>query len=163
MNIIYGRKQKMSESASKKISVCNLVCAILMGIMLILQFVPFWESTDGSVSINSMVWLSYAHGDLERSLAAAVGEGFSLNKLVVAPIFQTVTALIGIFVCLKWNDSSLSSLLPAACGALGLWRYLAVPAMQLGNMWVLHLLVSAIMLVVAVVSVAAGFGSLSKE
>ena len=153
----------MSESASKKISVCNLICAILMGVMLILQFVPFWESTDGSVSINSMVWLSYAHGDLERSLAAAVGEGFSLNKLVVAPIFQTVTALVGIIVCLKWNDSSLSSLLPAACGVLGICGYLMIPAMQLGNMWILHLLVSAAMLVTAVVSIAVGVGTLSKK
>lgn len=153
----------MSESTSKRISVCNLICAILMGVMLILQFVPFWESTDGSVSINSMVWLSYAHGDLERSLAAAVGESFSLNKLVVAPIFQTVTALVGIFVCLRWNDNAFSSLLPAACGILGLWGYLAVPGMQMGNMWILHLIVSAAMLVVAVVSAASGIGSLSKE
>ena len=153
----------MSESASKKISVCNLICAILMGVMLILQFVPFWESTDGSVSINSFVWLSYAHGDLERSLAAAVGEGFSLNKLVVAPIFQTVTALVGIIVCLKWNDSSLSSLLPAACGVLGICGYLMIPAMQLGNMRILHLLVSAVMLVAAVVSIAVGVGTLSKK
>jgi len=153
----------MSESASKKISVCNLICAILMGVMLILQFVPFWESTDGSVSINSFVWLSYAHGDLERSLAAAVGESFSLNKLVVAPIFQTVTALVGIIVCLKWNDSSLSSLLPAACGVLGICGYLMIPAMQLGNMWILHLLVSAAMLVTAVVSIAVGVGTLSQK
>ena len=153
----------MSESASKRISVCNLICAILMGVMLVLQFVPFWSNGDGGVSINSYIWLNYAHDDLTNSLAAAVGESFSVNQLIVAPIFQTITALIGIFVCLRWNDTALSAFLPVACGILGLWGYLSVPAMQMGNMWILHLLVSAAMLVIAVVSIAASVGNFLKE
>ena len=146
----------MSDSSSKRISVCNLICAILMGVMLILQFVPFWNGEDGSVSINSFVWLSYAHGDLERSLAAAVGDSFSLNRLVVAPIFQTVTALAGIFVCIRYNDSSLSAFVPMACGVLGVWGYLTVPAMQMGTAWQLHLIVSIGMLAAAVIGVCSG-------
>ena len=34
----------------------NLVCAVLMAVLLALQFVPFWTVEDSQVSISSYVW-----------------------------------------------------------------------------------------------------------
>lgn len=133
----------------KKISVrtCNYICVGLMALMLVLQFLPFWSAGDQSVSINGFVWFPSHYSELEKIFSGA-NSAYDINNLVGMPILQMVAAILGIILCLTKADLGLTALLPAVCGLAGILCYVK-PEMQLGAGWMLHLLVSVVMLAMA--------------
>ena len=133
----------------------NLVCAVLMAVLLALQFVPFWTVEDSQVSISSYVWFPGEHKDLEGQLTAQV-EGYTLSGMVPMPILLLVLSAAGVVLCIVKRDNALSALVPAACGVIGTIGYLTQPAFRLGSGWELHCLASAAMACVAAVTLTAG-------
>lgn len=147
-------------SSSRVTSICNIACAVLMLILLVLQFMPFWtvETEEGanSVSIQSFIWFPGDHGDLEDSLGATLGnEEFSVNDVLGMPILVLVAGAAGVVLCLIKSGSGFASILPAICGVAGVWGFLAKPAFRLGSTWQIQLALSAVILVLAIVSIAA--------
>ena len=139
----------MLENWKGKTKEFSLVCAALMAILLVLQFMPFWHFADGeeqaAVSISSYIWFPADNGGVDDYLSAAI-EDFSINQMLVTPILLLVLCAVGVVFCLMRAGSLPVLLLPLAAGLTGVIGYLTTPALQLGGNWLLHLLISALLL-----------------
>jgi len=143
----------MSKFTQNRTVPLSLICAALMFVLLICQFTPFWTvaETGETVSVSGYVWMPTEHGDLDKQLSAQLGDGYSLNGVVGAPILMLVLSAAGTILCIVKANSPFTALLPAACGLSGLIGILCTPALRLGSGWVLQLILCAAMLTVAAV------------
>ena len=149
----------MKKELSRYTQVFNWIGAALMVILVVLQFLPFWNYGEGIKSINSYVWFTSKCGDLEDYLIETTGfagEGYFVNSMVLMPILVLIIAVVGVVVCVLKSDEFAAAVAPIACGLVGAWGYLTKPAYQLGTNWVLHLAVCAVMLIIGVVSLIIG-------
>ncbi len=99
----------------------NLLCAVLMAVLLALQFVPFWTVEDTQVSIGGYVWFPSDHKDLESQFSAQF-EDYTINDTIVMPILILVLAAVGIVLSIVKVNSPLCALLPAACCGRTIWQ-----------------------------------------
>lgn len=134
-------------------SMFNLICALLMAALLVCQFLPFWTVEEETVSISAYVWFPSNHNNVTKMLEAEF-EGYSINNLIAGPVLVLVLGAAGLVLCVLKREYALTALMPAACGAAGLWGYLSKPYFRLGEHWMLHVALCAAMLIVAVVSLA---------
>lgn len=149
----------MSKYISNRTSICNIVCAVLMVILLVLQFMPFWtygEEEAMTSSIQGYIWFPTEKGDLENYLQAQTSPEFTINDILVMPIVVLVAGAVGVVLCLIKPDNMLVSLLPAACGLVGIWGYLSKAAFRLGANWQLHLVLCIAILAAAAISLLSG-------
>ena len=145
--------------------ILNYIGAALSLVMLVMLFVPFWEYGDKTASINGFVWLQATDGEL-TSWFARNAIGFSpmtdTNMLVITPVFMFVLSILGTIFCIKSSKSELISLLPFFCGLVGIVGYLTQPVLQLGQLWVVHLAISAALALVGLVATVLGIIVIAK-
>ena len=124
-----------------KTVVWNVLGAVLMAILLVMQFTPFWQYGEAgeSCSISSYVWFPNDNGDVESWLEGQI-EDFSINDVILVPILVLLLGFLGVVICLLKRDARMAALLPTACGAVGTIGYLGNAALKLGNNWGFHLL-----------------------
>ena len=80
------------------------VSVALMGLLLLLHFMPFWSYEGISTSIQTYIWFPSDHAQLETYLASQVGGEFSINSILLMPILVLVMTIAGIILCLwKWD------------------------------------------------------------
>lgn len=135
---------------------CNRVAALLMALLLILQFVPYWHYGEGealSASVNGYVWFPYHHQELTAQLAAQ-GTGHYINDVAYPMVGVFVLCVLGTLFCLWKSGSALSAVLPVMAGALGLFGYLSAPAFQAGGWYWQHVLLFVLMIVMGVCAIA---------
>lgn len=137
--------------------ICNYICVVLMLVILIFQFMPFWHYTDDEetfdTSIQSYVWFPGEYRELDDYLEeATANEDYEVGQIIGMPILVLVSGAVGIVLCIIKAKSALVSLLPAICGISGIWGFLAVPAFQLGSNWVVSLVLCIAVLLVSLVS-----------
>lgn len=134
-----GRIQTMLKG--NKTGVWNVLGAVLMVILLVMQFTPFWQygETGESCSISSYVWFPNNNGDVESWLESQI-EDFEINDLILTPILVLLLGGLGAAFCLLKRNSRMAALLPMACGIVGTVGYLGNAALRLGNGWAFHLL-----------------------
>jgi len=131
----------------------NIITIILMGVLLVLHFMPFWSYDGTSTSIQSYIWFPTAHAPLKSYIAGQVGGDFALTmEVVLMPVLVLILTVLGIILCIAKSDIAFVSLVPLACGLVGVWGYLCQPAFQLGTNWVLHLLVCVAMIAASALS-----------
>lgn len=157
----------LNENAGRFVRACNVVCAALMLALLVLQFLPFWsyETEEGarSASIQSYIWFPGDMTDLEASLAEATGdEAFSVNAILGMPIVVLLAGAAGVVLCLIKSGSPLASLLPLACGAAGVYGFLAKPAFRLGESWGVQLALSAAVLLLALAALVRAIAAMRR-
>lgn len=134
-------KEKMN------VKLCNRVSALLMALLVLCQFMPYWHygaADEQSVSVNEYVWFPYNHNELTEELVAHYDEHF-INQVAWPTAGLTVLCALGAFVCFWKSENAGMSILPLLTGLFGLWFYLTTPAMKLGSIWWLHVLVLALM------------------
>lgn len=132
---------------AKSLKLINRLSALLMVVMLILQFTPFWHFGEGgaqTVSISSYVWFPDNHTDLNAYLKT-VEEGHWVNSIVVVAVPMLLLCAIGAVLCLRASDSRLTLLFPVAAGLVGLIGYLGTASLRAGA-WGLPVVVCAAML-----------------
>lgn len=137
-----------------KTSMANVICAVLMILLLIMQFTPFWQYGEAgeSCSISAYVWFPSDHKDLETWLGTQA-EDHDLNSFVGMPILTLVLSAAGAALCLIKPEKGAMALLPTVCGAAGMIGYLTTPALKLGAGWAWHLLICIALLVLGVYGV----------
>ena len=137
----------MSEKKSVRSGALLIICVILMIASFVLQCVPFWNFGEVEASINGLIWRPRVHEELQTIFSQETGGTFDLNALVLYPVLQTVSALVGAVICLFLLNRPISALLPICCGVFGMLAYLTNPVLQMGNLWGLHLAVSILLLI----------------
>ena len=131
----------------------NGLCALLMIVLLVLQFVPYWyyAPENGSCSISGYVWFPTDHKELE-SWISAQAEGYDLNGFVGAALLVFFSAAVGTVFSLFQRKNGWPAVLTTVCGAVSLCVYLFNAAFRLGSFRLLHVLVCAAVLALGVYS-----------
>lgn len=136
----------------KKLSVgqiCCFVCAVLLLALVVCQFMPFWIAEEESASIQAYVWFPQENKDVGNMLTKAVD--VNLNDLVLMPIIVLVSGVVGAIFCAAMQKKVWAAICPLACGIAGIYGYLTQPAFQLGSMWIVHLLLSIVILLLGII------------
>lgn len=133
----------------EKSKICNITCILLMGILLILHFMPFWSYDGMSTSIQSYVWFPTDHAELESYIAGQLGEEYSINSIILMPVIIIITTVAGMVLCILKSDNIFVGSVPFVCGLVGVWGYLSKAAFRLGTNWCLHLVVCIALVIAA--------------
>lgn len=132
---------------NKKMTRVNIgcfVCAFLLLIMLILQFVPFWHYEGGAASISTYLWFSTKNVAVTSMLKAALGKTFEVGQIVIGCIAVLASTLAGLVTCIFGQKSIGAPMTAILAGVVGIAAYLLVPALQQGAFWYVHLAVSVL-------------------
>lgn len=139
----------------------SVLCAAVLLVMVVLQFVPYWnftaEAGETACSIGGYVWFPSQHEDLTKYLQGQLGEDFTVDRVYAMPAIQLVTSTLGIAFALLKPALPVGGICAGACGIAGLWGYLTNPALRLGGGWALHLVVSALVIIAGALSIMAYF------
>lgn len=143
----------MKSKKFPSVKLCSAICALLMAILLILQFVPYWELDGQQVSIGGYIWFPSEHADLTAHFQEMVSPDFKVDSLVLSSILQMAIPVAGIIFFMHNRESIFAQICTAACGLVGLWSYLSKPAFQLGTNWYFNLILAAVLLAAAIISI----------
>lgn len=143
----------MEKIKNNKGALINVICAVLMVVLLVLQFTPFWHYGEAgeACSISDYVWFPTDHKDVESWIAGQV-EGHTLNGFVAMPILVLVLSAVGAVLCMVKLDNGWMALLPTACGAVGSVAYLMDAALKLGAGWMWHLVICIALLALGILN-----------
>lgn len=140
----------------------NWICSVLLIILIVLQFMPFWHYGDPekATSINGYVWMPTDHTDLEKWLSTeAEGASVSAGHLVLMPMLVFVLGVVAVILSIMYSNHVYSLLAPATAGCIGAIGYLKDAAFRLGSNWGVH---SVLCIVIALLAIY-GFISGLKE
>lgn len=128
----------------------NLLCVLAMLVMLVCQFMPYWNYGEGmSLSIQAYIWFPDYHKELTDELLPLV-EQFPCNHAVTAALPVMILCLAGVFVCLRKKAARGTGALPVLAGGYGLMAYLLDPVMRAGaGLW-LHIAVLILLLLAGI-------------
>ncbi len=156
----------------KKIIVCNLITAVLLVVLLVTQFLPFWSCVDcktcgeaGEPSISAYIWFPEKHKPITKDMTQVFkdhyGEDlkdekgkafkFNANDVAFSPVVLLVFAAAGLVLCVIKANKYIVSILPLISGAVGAWGYLTNPALMIGKNSTLHLVVCILVVVSSLV------------
>jgi len=135
------------------VKLCNVVCVILMAVLLILQFTPFWELDGQQISIGGYIWFPTSHEDLTSHFQEAINADFKVDSLVLSSLIQLLLPAVGIGLLIYNRESLCIPICAAVCGVGTAWSFLSKAAFRLGNNWYLYLVLGIVLMLVAVASV----------
>ena len=129
----------------------NAVCALLILVLLVTQFLPFWHygEPDKTVSISSFVWLLTDHDAVSGSLSEAMGETVTVNTVFAPAVLMLCFGVVSLAMILWKTDSGLVTAIPLLTALVGFWQYLGKRVYRLGNGWVLHLTLCVVLAAVS--------------
>ena len=142
----------MKNIKEKQIKACNLLCVLLLAVMLVTQFTPFWELDGQTTSISSYVWLPSDHADLTAHFEQSVGSDYTINTMVLPSVFQLILPVLGIILFFNNREGIFTSIISMCAGAAGIWTYLCKPAFRLGA-WQVPFAVSIILLAASIIAI----------
>lgn len=130
------------------LNICAWLCAGLMLVLLVLQFLPYWSGNGDSTSVNGYVWRITEHTGLQEWFAGQI-PGYDILQTIAMPILQLVLAALGVLIFLVKRSEWAAALFAGACGIVGIWGNLTGPEFQLGSLWGAFLALSLIMTMAA--------------
>lgn len=135
------------------VTLCNVVCVILMAVLLIFQFSPFWELDGQKISIGGYIWFPTSHENLTAHFQEVIAPGFKVDSLVLSSLVQLLLPAAGIGLLIYNRESIFVPVCTAVCGAGTVWSFLSKAAFRLGYNWYLYLVLGIILMVAAIASV----------
>ena len=143
---------------AKKMSI-NILGAILMIVLLVLMFSPYWQlgGSEGSISIQKYIWFPKDQKALQSYIDDQLGvKKFDVTSIVLMPVLTMVLCAFGVVLsCIK-RRSSWVAIFPTAAGLIGLLGYLSHDVFKLGAGWILHLIVCIAVFVAGLYGLAYG-------
>lgn len=148
--------------------ICNLVCAVLMFALLVLQFLPgYWNCQKDkpdkngvyqseSASLQGYMWTPSEFKLFDDYFEDLYGKQFELNHVVMMPVATLAFGVLGIVLALAQRRKKLGSTFGILVGAIGAQGYLGHPIFQLNPIWVVHVALCVLMVVVGLVPVVVG-------
>lgn len=141
------------KNVSKQTNTMKWICAVLLILIFVLQFTPFWNVDGTSFSIQKYIWLEAENTTINNYLVSNVGSDYNINKLIVTALIQLVAPLFGLVFCLLKSSSIYVAISTIICGIGGVWGMLTKPAYQLGGNWILFLVVDIALVIAGIMLV----------
>jgi len=139
----------MKKLLRNPIKTINIVCVLLMTVLVLMQFLPFWTVEGETISVMHYMGFPDEHNNLTSWLDDTVAGGFAINNLVGWFFFTVALSIVGAVLCIKNWDKPLAGLLPGICGVVGIAYCVSEPAFRLGQTWVVQLLLYILLLALA--------------
>ena len=160
----YKEERKMKTGNVKLTKMMNIACAVIALVLLVMQFTPFWHMGEGTepVSIGGYVWSPSDHGEVTSYLQEQVSSDFKVNDVIAMPILVLLLSVATMVVCIWKMDNPLATLLPIACGLVGVWGFLARAAFRLGSTWGFQLVLCIALIALGAVALVTGLKKESK-
>ena len=144
------------------IRIINIVCAVLMLALIVLQFLPFWTTNEGvSASVQSVTWLPKSANEqaVQKYFQATLGKDVysmlpttpSINQLVVPALGVLAFGLLGLYFCLTKSSKPIHGIWALLCGLSCVIGYLVVPVYQLGSGWIIHVALGGVITALSIV------------
>ena len=135
---------------------------VLMLVIIVLQFLPFWNIDGKSISVASYVWWPEKNAELTTFMRTELGNPqFDVRNILNQAFFQLVSAGFGIFWYLTKKDSPMIAVVPFICAILGITAYLFNPPYRYGGNWILQLVINVVLLALAVIKLVKVFKNLT--
>lgn len=143
----------MKHNLKKPIRILSWTCIAMLAVLLVFQFIPFWEVDGQSLSIASYIWFPVDHEDLTMQLKATIGQNYNILSIVASHATILLLGIAGVIMGIWKTDGVGAPLCALLSGIMGTCGYYGRVAYQLGSNWRLHGVVSIVLLIVAVVTV----------
>ena len=169
----------ISMKNEKWTSVCNLICVVLLIVVLVMQFQPFWtcpgckthKKVEKEVSIAEYIWTPKHHDSLTDEMTdyyreyygpdykdPITGRKFKFvpNYILPAPLTVFLGCVVGIVGCVIFRKKFFMAGIPLVVGVAGMLGHLTYPAMMIGKDNQTHLILLIVVTAVAAISLIWG-------
>ncbi len=133
--------------------ICNLIAAVLMLAILVLQFMPCWTLDDQTISIGEYVWHPDDHKDFTKNFGKTLDTELDAGSIAGVHIVFAVGGLLGAVWCVSKSAGVLPSLLSAAIGIFGIISLNGNPILKVGSQWLILMILSALLILAAVAAI----------
>ena len=138
--------------SDRLLKVINIVCAVLMLALIVLQFLPFWTVGDNTLSAQKFTWFCTHNTDVNKFFKAEFGDVYSLNTTILPTLGILVFGGLGVVFSLLKASKSINWLWAFLCGGLScVIGYLTTPTYQLGSNWIVHVIIGAVVTLLSIV------------
>jgi hypothetical protein len=127
----------------------NLLMALVMTLIAVLHFTPFWNAEGHSVSLMGYLGFPDKHNALTAWLNSSIAGGFEINQIVFWAFFPAVFSAAGTILCLRFREKTAPALMALLVSVLGILFCILSPAFRLGTVWGLYLALYLLLLSLA--------------
>ena len=127
----------------------NLLMALVMALLTILHFTPFWHVDGQSVSLMGYLGFPDNHSALTFWLDSRIDGGFLINQIVFWVFFPAVFSAAGAILCIRFREHTAPALMAVLVSVLGILFCILSPAFRLGTVWGLYLALYLLLLSLA--------------
>lgn len=132
----------------------GIAVSVLMLVLVVLQFLPYWSYQGESASIAGYVWRPHKYGTFTDLFKSYFGKKFRITLMFGLPMALTLAAnLVGSVLCILKASKPAAFLVPAVSGILGIYGLLTQQPYRLGGLWLPSLILYALVLVLGIVGI----------
>lgn len=142
----------MKLESNNTLKVTNIICVVLLVILFICQFTPFWNLEGQSISIGSYIWFPTDHTDLTVYFEQQISSDYTIESMVLSSVLQLVLPVLTLFLFFRNPESKHTGILSICAGIAGICIYLLKPAYRLG-LWKVPFGICCLLLVTGILSV----------
>jgi len=139
----------MKKLRSNSTLVLNLLMALVMALICVLHFTPFWNADGHTVSMMGYLGFPDDHSALTSWLDSRIDGGFAINRIVFWVFFPCVFSAVGTVLCVRFREHTAPAWMAAAVSVLGILFCILRPAFRLGTLWGLYLALYLLLLALA--------------
>ena len=132
----------------------GIAVSVLMLVLVVLQFLPYWSYQGESASIAGYVWRPHKYSTFTDLFKSYFGKKFRITLMFGLPMALTLAAnLVGSVLCILKASKPAAFLVPAVSGILGIYGLLTQQPYRLGGLWLPSLILYALVLVLGIVGI----------
>ena len=143
-----------SKSYSNTIRLVSYLIAAVALAQVVLMFVPYYNNGEVTTSIQGYVWTQYAaFKDYFKTEFANRGLEYAINSQVGAPILMLVLGVLTLVFNVIYPEKIRAIVVALAYGIAAIWGLASTLTLQLGSLYVVHLILAIAVTVLAVLNI----------
>lgn len=168
----------MKKKINKLSLICLIICSVLCLALIVTQFIPFWTAevqikTEEGETITQekdfSVWgyLSFPEDETQKQLGKdfekTLGKDvFNINDLAGTACMILAFGILTIIFTACCYDKAWTFIFPLVCGISSLLGYLTQPVLQMGNLWIIPVVLSGLITAAAMLAGVGFFISIKQ-
>lgn len=143
-----------SKSYSNTIRLVSYLIAAVALAQVVLMFVPYYNNGEVTTSIQGYVWTQYAaFKNYFKTEFANRGLEYAINSQVGAPILMLVLGVLTLVFNVIYPEKIRAIVVALAYGIAAIWGLASTLTLQLGSLYVVHLILAIAVTVLAVLNI----------
>ena len=143
-----------SKSYSNTIRLVSYLIAAVALAQVVLMFVPYYNNGEVTTSIQGYVWTQYAaFKDYFKTEFANRGLEYAINSQVGSPILMLVLGVLTLVFIVIYPEKIRAIVVVLAYGIAAIWGLASTLTLQLGSLYVVHLILAIAVTVLAVLNI----------